>query len=70
MNDNKKDISNQQNEGMSKEKTNQDYNKQKPDKNDPNHNKNHQIGEKEEEINQEKGNTAEKGNIPYNHKQG
>lgn len=40
--------SNHNNDTMLKEKTNQDYNKQKPDPKDPNQKKNHQAGEDEE----------------------
>lgn len=44
----KKDNSHHKNDGALKEKTNQDYNKQQPDPNDPNQVRNHQIGDVEE----------------------
>jgi hypothetical protein len=43
MNKNQTDKSNQKTESMSKQKTNEDFNKQKPNPNDPNQNKNHQA---------------------------
>ncbi|MFN0187657.1 MAG: hypothetical protein ACKVQV_03055 [Bacteroidia bacterium] len=48
MDKNQNDNRNQPTEGMLKEKTNQDFNKQKPDPKDPLQNKKHQIGEEEE----------------------
>jgi len=45
MGKNKTDNLNQDSEAMLKEKTNQDFNKQKPNPNDPNQNKYHQSGE-------------------------
>ncbi len=43
MNKNQIDNSNQKTESMLKQKTNEDYNKQKPNPKDPNQNKNHQA---------------------------
>jgi hypothetical protein len=45
---------------MAKEKTNQDYNKQKPNPNDPN--QNHQIGDDDYELNKRREVTANTGN--------
>ena len=45
MGKNKTDNLNQDSEAMLKEKTNQDFNKQKPNPNDLNQNKDHQSGE-------------------------
>ena len=57
------DIRNQPTEGMLKEKTNQDFNKQKPDPKDPIQNKNHQIYEEDVEENDRR---AISGNIVDN----
>lgn len=61
MDKNQKDNSHQPTDGMLKEKTNQDYNKQKPDPKDPLQNKNHQIGEEDEEESQRREITANIG---------
>ncbi len=47
----KSDIQNQQIDGLSKEKTNQEENKQKQNAHLPNQSKNHQVGEEESEEN-------------------
>lgn len=71
MDKNKNDNSKQKNDGMLKEKTNEDFNKQKPNPKDPNQNKKHQIGENEETEKQKRPivvqspdavNTTSKGN--------
>lgn len=51
------DNRNQQTDSMSKEKTNQDFNKQKPNPADPN--QTHQIGEDDERENNSRKVTAE-----------
>ena len=61
MDKNQTDYRNQQNDDMSKEKTNEDYNKQKPNPNDPNQNKNHQIGDDDYELNKRREVTANIG---------
>lgn len=43
MNKNQSDKRNHKTQSMSKQKTNEDYNKQKPNPKDPNQNKNHQA---------------------------
>lgn len=50
---------------MLNEKTNQDYNKQKPDPKDPNQSRNHQIS-KEEELENKKKQLKNKTNNPTN----
>jgi hypothetical protein len=61
MDKNQNDNRNQPTEGMLKEKTNQDFNKQKPDPKDPIQNKKHQIGEDDEEENDRREITANIG---------
>ena len=48
------DSNKQKTENINSVKTNQEYNKQKPDPKDPNQSKNHQIGEEEVKENQER----------------
>ena len=65
----KKDSSNHKNDGALKEKTNEDYNKQQPDPNDPNQVRNHQIGDREErEIQKREINDTENNNNDYRKK--
>lgn len=75
MDKNKSDNSKQKNDGMLKEKTNEDFNKQKPNPKDPYQNKKHQIGENEETEKQKRPieaqapdavNTLSKGNKKNN----
>ena len=62
MTKNQNDNPNQQNDDMSKDKIYQDYNKQKPNLNDPNQNKNHQVGDDEDAISKKREITANVGN--------
>ncbi len=50
MHTNQKDKGNQKNEGMSNDETNQDFNKVKPNPNNPNQTKEHHIGEDDKDI--------------------
>lgn len=66
----KKDSSDHENDGALKEKTNQDYNKQQPDPNDPNQVRNQQIGDREErEIKKKERNATENNNSDYRKKE-
>ena len=53
------DPNKQKTENINSVKTNQEYNKQKPDPKDPNQEKSHEIGEKEVKENQERKIKAE-----------
>ena len=53
----------QKNDSMLKEKTNQDFNKQKPNANNPNQIKKHEVGENEETESQKRTIEAENGLI-------
>lgn len=66
MDKNTANKSHHNNDTMLKEKTNQDFNKQKPDPNDPNQKKNHQAGADDERENKEHALKAKSGDTPHN----